>query len=343
MARKTNKTAHVLNLITNPAPADEEPSIDMPNTDVSSIDVDVNVDVLDAKNTSSDLQSKTDTPKASSNHPQTPVVEILYNEHDPLSDIIKNVLEETVEEPALPSENTESIEDDSSVENANIFEYNLEFDDDGNEISSENIDSTKTPSNDLSSDSKKNTEINSDNINSEDNANDVSEVKSDLISENNANEDTLDSDKKNSTDLEDDTIESTIESAIESAIEKESANSNTPSSLLEKLEYAKNNHFHDRTDLNSMIDLDFKYVNVYERIVQDKLLDYMKKFDMCMCDRCIVDTFALAVTELPTKIVVVDKDEVFPLINFFEVKNTAIVSTALIKACMVVKEKPHHK
>lgn len=353
MARKTNKTAHVLNLITNPAPTDEDSSIEVAsdileenNTseDITSPEV-----FTDKTATLSDPPSKTESPKSASNHPQSPVVEILYNEHDPLSDIIKNVLEETSEKQPIATEKTESIEADSSVENANIFEYNLEFDDDGNEITSENITSVETQSNDSISDSETDTGIVTDAIISDNTNNDISETESSLPEENTVEETMLNDAELPSDDTaainskENLTIESAIEAAIESSIENDSSCSSTSGSLLEKLEDAKNNHFHDRTDLNSMIDLDFKYVNVYERIVQDKLLDYMKKFDMCMCDRCIVDTFALAVTELPTKIVVVDKNEVFPLINFFEVKNTAIISTALIKACMIVKEKPHHK
>lgn len=348
MARKTNKTAHVLNLITNPAPTDEDSSIEVSGNEDSSIKV--NVDVLDAKDTSENIISdqssmdkgpnladppyKTDPPKASSNHPQTPVVEILYNEHDPLSDIIKTVLEETSEAQSIANETTDSIVDDSSIVNANVFEYNLEFDDDGNEISS---------------DSKTDTDISTDAIISDNTNINISETESNPTEENTVEKVTINEIEPAANDTpaidskEDLTIESAIESALETAIADEPSNSNNSNSLFEKLENARNNHLHDRTDLNSMIDLDFKYVNVYERIVQNKLLDYMKKFDMCMCDRCIVDTFALAVTELPTKIVVVDKNEVFPLINFFEVKNTAIISTALIKACMVVKEKPHHK
>ena len=113
-------------------------------------------------------------------------------------------------------------------------------------------------------------------------------------------------------------------------------------SLAQKLEQSQKLHFHDRKDISSMLDLDFKYINVYERIIQDKILEYMRKFDMCMCDRCIVDTFALTLTNLPTKIVVTDRDSVFPMVSYYETKNTAIISTALIKACMMVKDKPHH-
>lgn len=113
--------------------------------------------------------------------------------------------------------------------------------------------------------------------------------------------------------------------------------------LAQRLEQSQKLHFHDRTDICSMLDLDFKYVNVYEKIIQDKILEYMRKFDMCMCDRCIVDTFALALTNLPTKIVVTDRDSVFPMISYYETKNTALISTSLIKACMLVKDKPHHE
>lgn len=274
MARKTNKTAHVLNLITNPATDSED---------------DINED--DHLNENPEIPSPATNTKESSSAP-SPVVEILFNEHDPLSDLIKNVLEENTIESVKPEE-TLNKEELTTPKDAEIFNYDLEFDDNGNEI----IETSFSENADLETHDEVHIEI-------------PNEVHVEVPNEVHECTDGIDC--------------------------KCSKN------LLSELERSENLNFHDRQDLNNMVDLDFKYVNVYEKIVQNKLLSYMKKFDMCMCDRCIVDTFALAVTELPTKIVVVDKKEIFPLINFFEVKNTAIISTAIIKACMIVKEKPKH-
>ena len=302
MARKTNKTAHVLNLITN-SPKENEDEDEIIDESAVSKDNEifeitpkpVMVEKLEPSNDTS-IKSELSKP---SNTPIAPILEILYNEHDPLSDLIKNVLEEdeAINNDAQIKANSINsaavIEEPKKVEDAKIFDFSLEFDDDGNEI--EHIEP------EVAEETKEIVKT---------------EVKVDLTPP-----------------LEPEVGEITLDDG----------NCDCSSSqLLEQLEIAQNQHFHDRKNLNSMVDLDFKYVNVYEIIVQDKLLDYMKKFDVCMCDRCIVDTFALAVTSLPTKIVVVDKSEIFPLVNFFEVKNTAMISTALIKACMTVKDKPNH-
>lgn len=288
MARKTNKTAHVLNLITNPATDSED-------------DVNEDVNLSESPEVPSPITSikePTSTP--------SPVVEILYNEHDPLSDLIKNVLEENTIEP-IHSEETVPKEELTSPEDAEVFNYGLEFDDNGNEI--------------IETSFSEDTTVETENMKTE--SSKVEEVENISVSANIETPDEIEAHEE-------------IHECVDGVDCKCSKN------LLSELERSENLNFHDRQDLNNMVDLDFKYVNVYEKIVQNKLLSYMKKFDMCMCDRCIVDTFALAVTELPTKIVVVDKKEVFPLINFFEVKNTAIISTAIIKACMIVKEKPKH-
>lgn len=312
MARKTNKTAHVLNLITNPSKEIEDetledssplPDAEIPKDIVSPIIEESKVTLEDSK--------KTEPSKPSN----APVVQILSNEHDPLSDLIKNVLTDTSKEDEIVNNNTIKpimpssaaiIEEPKKVEDAKLFDFNLEFDEEGNEI--EHIEPKISSEPEISYETQ-------------------AVVEPEIIS---TAEKTVIPESSNPQP-------SVVEN--DEVIDECDCNS---TQLFEQLEMAKNMHFHDRKDLNSMVDLDFKYVNVYEIIVQDKLLDYMKKFDVCTCDRCIVDTFALAVTALPTKIVVVDKKEIFPLVNFFEVQNTAIISTALIKACMTVKDNPNH-
>ncbi len=90
-------------------------------------------------------------------------------------------------------------------------------------------------------------------------------------------------------------------------------------------------------------ELDYKFVNVFEEIVRSKVLDAMQKFDVCTCDRCIVDVVALTVTNLPAKCIVTDKDAVFPLLSYYSNKYATMVQTELVKACVRVKEVPHHK
>lgn len=90
-------------------------------------------------------------------------------------------------------------------------------------------------------------------------------------------------------------------------------------------------------------ELDYKFVNVFEEIVRSKVLDAMQKFDVCTCDRCIVDVVALTVTNLPAKCIVADKDAIFPLLSYYSSKYATSVQTELVKACVRVKENPHHK
>lgn len=86
----------------------------------------------------------------------------------------------------------------------------------------------------------------------------------------------------------------------------------------------------------------YRFVNVMEYIIKDMLLDYMHKFDMCTCERCQVDTMALALTNCPAKYIVVDNHTVSPLLNYYSNKYMGTVTVELIKACTMVKENPRH-
>lgn len=86
----------------------------------------------------------------------------------------------------------------------------------------------------------------------------------------------------------------------------------------------------------------YRFINVMEYVVKDMILDYMKKFDMCTCERCVVDTMALALTFCSSKYIVVDKHTVSPLLNYYSSKYTGDVTVALTRACTMVHEKPRH-
>lgn len=89
---------------------------------------------------------------------------------------------------------------------------------------------------------------------------------------------------------------------------------------------------------------EYQMVNVMERILKRyKLEDQMKRYGVCMCSRCKADVEALALTKLPSKYVVVDSSSAALIIGFYENRFRVNVLTQVIKACMQVKENPHHK
>lgn len=90
------------------------------------------------------------------------------------------------------------------------------------------------------------------------------------------------------------------------------------------------------------IELDYKFLNVSEELVREKVLDVMNNVDACTCDRCIVDTVALAITNLPAKCIVADKDAIFPLLSYYRSKFSTLVHTELMKAALIIKDNPHH-
>lgn len=93
---------------------------------------------------------------------------------------------------------------------------------------------------------------------------------------------------------------------------------------------------------NESKELGYKFLNVSEELVRERVVDIMNTVEMCTCDRCIVDTIALAVTNMPSKCIVADKDAVFPLLSYYRSKFATAVQTELMKAAMTIKENPHH-
>ncbi len=86
----------------------------------------------------------------------------------------------------------------------------------------------------------------------------------------------------------------------------------------------------------------YRFVNVMEYIVKDLVIDYMKKFGMCTCERCVVDTMALALTYCSAKYIVVDSHSVSPLLNYYSNKYLGDVTVELTKACIKIKDNPRH-
>lgn len=86
----------------------------------------------------------------------------------------------------------------------------------------------------------------------------------------------------------------------------------------------------------------FEFVNVMERLVRDQAERYMGQFGNCMCERCVEDVTALSLSHLPAKCVVVNKEAVSPLLNFYTKKYAGQITVEITKACIIVQENPNH-
>ena len=87
---------------------------------------------------------------------------------------------------------------------------------------------------------------------------------------------------------------------------------------------------------------DFVVVNVMERIVKDKVIYFMREFEVCTCERCIADTISLTLNGLEPKYVVTAPMAVDPLISFYTNRFISDVTVQITKACMTIKENPRH-
>ena len=86
----------------------------------------------------------------------------------------------------------------------------------------------------------------------------------------------------------------------------------------------------------------YALLNVMERLVDDKLDYYMKKFDVCTCPRCRVDVKALALSHMEAKYVVLDKSGISAFLSLYTNKYASEVMFHLGKAGMQVLESPRH-
>lgn len=87
---------------------------------------------------------------------------------------------------------------------------------------------------------------------------------------------------------------------------------------------------------------DFAAVNVMEHIVRDKIIYFMRQFDVCTCDRCKADVTALTLNGLMPKYIVTTKAAVDPLLSYYTNRLISDVTVEATKSCMIVKENPRH-
>ena len=87
---------------------------------------------------------------------------------------------------------------------------------------------------------------------------------------------------------------------------------------------------------------DYVMLNVMQRVVEDKIIYFMKQFEVCTCARCKADTIALTLSGLPAKYKIVDRFAVDPLVSYYTSRLISQVTVEALKACTQVKENPRH-
>ena len=151
-----------------------------------------------------------------------------------------------------------------------------------------------------------------------------------------------------------DTLEKEFRDAVKEELEEEQARKNreeqekkvqkkkeTPVS--EKKEPSPEKPSETHAEKQEEEEDDFITVNVMERLVREKVPQYISQFHVCGCRRCLADVTALALTELPAKYVVINRSAVSPLMNFYSTKYAGRITVEVTKACMAVQKNPHHK
>lgn len=83
--------------------------------------------------------------------------------------------------------------------------------------------------------------------------------------------------------------------------------------------------------------------NVMEALVESKAEKYIDLFGLCPCPRCRTDVIALALTRLPAKYVVATRADLVPLLSVYEGRYNAAVVSQVMRACNRVAEQPRHK
>lgn len=87
---------------------------------------------------------------------------------------------------------------------------------------------------------------------------------------------------------------------------------------------------------------DFVSINLMEQIVKDKIIYFMREFDVCTCERCKADTIALTLNGLKPKYIVTMPAAAAPLVSYYTNRYISDITVEATKACMTIKENPRH-
>lgn len=87
---------------------------------------------------------------------------------------------------------------------------------------------------------------------------------------------------------------------------------------------------------------DVEYTNVLQELVEETSVYYTTNMLHCQCQRCIADMKALALTNLPSKYVVLEKSKRAAYMSVYAARYEKELSVQMMRACVIINEHPHH-
>ncbi len=83
--------------------------------------------------------------------------------------------------------------------------------------------------------------------------------------------------------------------------------------------------------------------NCMEEIVFNFMDEVLGDIDLCKCEKCRLDTAAIALNHLPPKYVVTEKGEIYSKVNILMQQFEVDVISAITRAAEIVKKNPKHE
>lgn len=366
MARKTNKTSHVLNLITNGAPAEpeaktaEETGAESPEApghpDTSEESFAGEVGAVPSGGTSVQPAAQAPSqpaPSVTGQMTDKKVIVVDDSDSDKISNEIRERLEEHLEQSILQAAAEEPEEAGSGSE---VLETELDDgieeravsrpEDEAKEEAKAQPEGEAEPedSASLEGQSGEAAEIHEEGRDPEELAQPAAEEEQDETVRGAREEPGSEIAAPNAAADEEDAEEPSNEDPAYGKESEESAGQAEESTEAPESQGVSVPDGAERTDSPPVQEKEYHMLNVVEKVLgRINLKEEMKKYDVCTCSRCCADVMALCLTCLPPKYVVVDDTPTAPLIGYYESRNRARIIMEIVKACLLVKEKPRHK
>ena len=83
-------------------------------------------------------------------------------------------------------------------------------------------------------------------------------------------------------------------------------------------------------------------LNIMENLVLDCMKEIIPKTGVCNCERCVKDILAISLNNLPPKYIVTDKGRLMSLVDVYRYQYSISIMTEITKACFQVKNSPNH-
>jgi hypothetical protein len=98
-------------------------------------------------------------------------------------------------------------------------------------------------------------------------------------------------------------------------------------------------HCPDKSMCSEMTDNTIIVINIYEKMVDQRIDDALKKFNCCSCSLCKQEVTMNALNNLQPKYIIVAKHDIEKIMQNMDYSD---VTQAIMKAILKVKANPHH-